>query len=327
MSTQLALIDSALSVGQVVQQRHLVMSLMREAMTEGQHYGKIPGCGDKPSLLQPGAQLMATTFRLFPSYEIRDVTLENGHREYTVICTMHHDGVKIAEGLGFCSSMESKHRYRSAEAIVEDTGDPVPRAYWDNEDKKAALAQLSVAYDGQKVRTKKIEGQWRIVIVKGGGEGKSENPNPADVFNTVLKMAKKRAYVDATISATACNDLFTQDLEDIRENIKAVEAEVVEESASQPAQQPPIKPTPPALKNITVPGVTWTEETTQNRGEPPVTFHLYKLDSGMTCYTANPELIQKMGVNKEKPIDLVLQPGANATNKIVEVKECDEIPT
>jgi hypothetical protein len=42
-----------------------------------------------------------------------------------------------------------------------------------------------------------------------------ENPNIADVYNTVLKMAKKRSHVDATITACAASDIFTQDVEDM----------------------------------------------------------------------------------------------------------------
>jgi len=36
-----------------------------------------------------------------------------------------------------------------------------------------------------------------------------------DLKNTILKMAKKRAYVDATLSACRLSDFFTQDMEDV----------------------------------------------------------------------------------------------------------------
>jgi hypothetical protein len=39
--------------------------------------------------------------------------------------------------------------------------------------------------------------------------------NPFDVDNTVLKMAKKRALVDATLLVASLSDVFTQDLEDV----------------------------------------------------------------------------------------------------------------
>jgi hypothetical protein len=38
------------------------------------------------------------------------------------------------------------------------------------------------------------------------------------ISNTVLKMAKKRALIDATLSATRASGLFTQDLEDLDDN-------------------------------------------------------------------------------------------------------------
>jgi len=50
------------------------------------------------------------------------------------------------------------------------------------------------------------------------GEGpkrkRVENEDIADVYNTVLKIAKKRAHIDATLTVTAAADLFTQDLID-----------------------------------------------------------------------------------------------------------------
>ena len=45
-------------------------------------------------------------------------------------------------------------------------------------------------------------------------ESKYSRRPPADVCNTVLKMAKKRAFVDAVIVATSASDIFTQDLEE-----------------------------------------------------------------------------------------------------------------
>jgi hypothetical protein len=49
--------------------------------------------------------------------------------------------------------------------------------------------------------------------------GRIESEDPADQYNTVLKMAKKRAHVDATLTATAASDIFTQDVEDFAENV------------------------------------------------------------------------------------------------------------
>lgn len=46
-------------------------------------------------------------------------------------------------------------------------------------------------------------------------ERRYKNQDAANVANTLLKMAKKRALVDATLSATRASGTFTQDLEDI----------------------------------------------------------------------------------------------------------------
>ena len=88
--------------------------------------------------------------------------MERGHREYRVICSLHHMPTETysGAGVGSCSTMETKFRYR-----------------WQG---------------GQRV----------------------EFDNPADYYNTVLKMAKKRAHVDAILTATAASDCFTQDVED-----------------------------------------------------------------------------------------------------------------
>ena len=42
-----------------------------------------------------------------------------------------------------------------------------------------------------------------------------ENPDIADTYNTVLKMACKRALVAAVLNTLAVSDLFTQDVEDL----------------------------------------------------------------------------------------------------------------
>ena len=61
-----------------------------------------------------------------------------------------------------------------------------------------------------------------LVICEGVGncnskESKYATQNPFSIANTILKMAKKRAYVDATLSLASLSDIFTQDLEDMPE--------------------------------------------------------------------------------------------------------------
>lgn len=258
MSNQLMQVSHTLTVAEVVAQRETILSLMKSGMTEGQHYGKIPGCGDKPSLYQSGAQGLGMMFRLRPEYVIKEKDFEGEHREYEIICKLFHQGSggEVGQGVGICSTRESKYRYRNAAKEVTWLDGPVPSLYWTmrNKFRDAVNPQdkerfegdlnrwLGTVFQGKDVSiigTKKDERQqWRFVEFHGG-EGKVENENIADVFNTVLKMAKKRAFVDAIITATASNDLFTQDLEDIQANLNAVVT---------------VKGATPEEKNVTPPG-------------------------------------------------------------------------
>jgi hypothetical protein len=67
----------------------------------------------------------------------------------------------------------------------------------------------------------------RCILLRGGvlvctgvgncnsREKKYVTQDPYSIANTILKMAKKRAYVDATLSLASLSDIFTQDLEDM----------------------------------------------------------------------------------------------------------------
>jgi len=215
--------DMALTAQDVLKQVALIQEVQGQVMQDGVHYGKIPGCGDKPTLLKPGAEKLALTFRLRtiidPDRDIKIMHMDNGHREYTI--TTHillANGQEIATGLGSCSTMEGKYRYRRGEAKLVDTGEPIPKDYKENK----------AAYRKKGFVCKKTDEGWKWMKVEGSASEaeKVENPDIADIYNTVLKMAKKRSQVDAILSATAASDIYTQDLEDIAANITS-EAEVI----------------------------------------------------------------------------------------------------
>jgi hypothetical protein len=69
------------------------------------------------------------------------------------------------------------------------------------------------------VKVSLVQKRTGTVVAEGVGQCNSrerryKNQDPASVANTILKMARKRALVDATISATCASDEFTQDIED-----------------------------------------------------------------------------------------------------------------
>lgn len=235
--------DSPLTVQQVLEQVNLVQQVMRATMKEGEHFGKIPGCGDKPSLLQPGAQKLLLTFRFNPDYDVETIDMGKGHREYRVMCKLTNAaGVFIGSGVGSATTMESKWRFRVAPKQLTDR--PVPSGYWDLRKSDPAKAQELLG--GRGFSTKKNDaGQW--MIAEGSSE-KVEHDNPADYYNTCLKMAKKRALVDATLTRTAASDIFTQDVEEIAENMKvhSAEPEYIPPTTAAQSQQATPQPQPAA---------------------------------------------------------------------------------
>lgn len=174
-----------------------IQYLMQSVLREGEHYGVIPGTKGKPSLLQPGAEKIAYMFKLVPSYTVERTDFGGGHREYQVTCTLasRAGGEVMGYGLGTCSTLESKYRYRSK---------------WVN-----------------------------------GSKQRYDNPDIADVWNTVLKMAKKRAFVDAVKSTTAASDIFTQDVEDMPSYL----LDRGRGRQQGPQSQAPVRPSPHDVTN------------------------------------------------------------------------------
>lgn len=202
-----SLTTGAVNIAAVKDQVNLVQHVMRHVMVSGEHYGTIPGCGNKPALFKPGAEKLMLTFQLSNELSITTTDLPGFHREYTVEAKIFSNGRYLGAGIGSCSTMESKYRFRGGE--VELTETPVPKAYWDL--KKTDPKQAQELIGGKGFVTKKNDqNQW--VIGKLGE--KVEYDNPADYYNTCLKMAKKRALVDAILTVTAASDIFTQDIEE-----------------------------------------------------------------------------------------------------------------
>ena len=165
-------------------QVNLVQQVMQAVMKEGTHYGTIPGT-PKPSLWKPGAEVLAATFRIAVSYKIEDLSTTDVVR-YRVVAVGTHQtsGIVMGEGMGECSSGEEKYKWRKA-------------------------------YDEEFAAT--AEDKKRIKY--GKYTAKQIRTEPADLANTILKMACKRAQVAMTLNVTAASDCFSQDLEDLPEEL------------------------------------------------------------------------------------------------------------
>ncbi|UHR03283.1 hypothetical protein LV469_03045 [Peptoniphilus sp. GNH] len=171
------------SVGGVLQKVSKFQETLQRVLVEGHDYGEIPGT-NKPTLLKPGAEKILMLLGLTSEYEIVDQVEDwkAGVFAYTVRCILSKGGMKITEGLGQCNSKEDKYRYR-----------------WVRED------DIPLGQDLGSLKQNRY-GKYRI-----------DNDEVYSLVNTILKMAKKRAQVDAALTAASLSDIFTQDVEDIKE--------------------------------------------------------------------------------------------------------------
>lgn len=193
---------------QVKAQADLIHEVMCKVMKKKHHYGIIPGCGDKPTLLKPGAEKLMSTFKLAADPQVMEVPTEDGIT-FRIICRLTHipTGLFVGSGVGECSTKEEKYNWRAAVCNEEYEATPEDR----RREKWKAGYQGKPATSIKQVRT-----------------------NPADLANTVLKMGKKRALVDGTLTALAASDCFTQDIEDMsKENLNGGK-----EANKKPASKP-----------------------------------------------------------------------------------------
>lgn len=214
---------SEISVQDVVEQREKIKQVMSAAMTKDVHYGVIPGTGSKPTLLKPGAETICVTLRLAPHYKSQRIFHEGekaGHLTVISEVTLEHipTGLVIATGEGLCTSLEDKYAFRGGARLCPACGTA--------NIKRSKFAPRASDYEGA---SSNDPPGWYCFAKTGGcganfkhdapeivgqSEEKQPNPNLPDTWNTVMKMANKRALIAAVLNGTAASDIFTQDVED-----------------------------------------------------------------------------------------------------------------
>lgn len=204
----------------VVAQHAKIEQVMQAVMKDGMHYGKVPGVS-KPTLLKPGAEVLAVTFRLAPSYESQRTYHDGGHLTVVSKVTLTHipTGLVLGEGEGLCTTYEKKYAYRGEGRTCPSCGAAAI--------KKSKYPPREGDYPG----ASKSDAPGWFCFAKLGGcgvnfaatdpaiteqeTGKVPNPDLPDSWNTVLKMANKRGLVAAVLNVTGASDVFTQDVEDL----------------------------------------------------------------------------------------------------------------
>lgn len=192
----------------LVRGRDRIRLIKETLMVKDVHYGIIPGT-PKPTLYQPGAQLLCMIFGLRATFE-HEVDYDDGVNAPAVRCRMtcslhlgDTSGPIIATGNGAANTWETKHRYRRGERACPECGTI------------GAIIRGKREFGGGFVCWKKKDGcgakfnktDQRIV---GQQVDDVENEDPHDLENTIIKMAEKRSYIGATLRGTASSDLFTQ---------------------------------------------------------------------------------------------------------------------
>lgn len=199
--------DGRMAAQQVLQHAMVVQEVMQAVMKPEIHFGKIPGT-DKPTLFQPGADKLLMAFRIAPVFDIEDLSTPDVVR-YRVNCRGVHQvsGVELGSCVGEASSGEEKYKWRRAVNDKEFDATPITHR----------RVKFAKTYEVKQVRTE-----------------------PADMANTVLKMAEKRAKIGMVLNVTGASDMFGQDLEDLD---AALRDSLVGRDGTTEPPPPPAEPT------------------------------------------------------------------------------------
>lgn len=209
------------------EQRKLLGEYISKHMQEGTDFGVIPGTERKnkdgspaqsvKSLLKPGAEKLTALFRCIPRFiveqQIED--WQTGLFYYRFRCqiiTQAEEAV-VAEGVGSCSSYESRYRWRNSERVCPECGvAAIKKSKFPPRNNPQAKPGW-YCYDKAGGCGANFDADAEAIVSQV--PGRVQNPDLIDSANTVLKMAKKRAHVDAAITLARCSDIFSQDIEDM----------------------------------------------------------------------------------------------------------------
>jgi hypothetical protein len=168
--------------------REVVIEYYRSNLKEGHHYYTLPG-QRKPALSKEGALNICSLFKVIAEPEPPvEVYHPDGH--YSVRYRVHLrsalTGKIVGTGDAGCTTREAKYAYRWV---------------------RPSLLPPGADKDALPTRKRKHRNEWVT-------EYRVPNEDIADMYNTVLKMAYKRAIVAATHVLPLVSELFTQDLEE-----------------------------------------------------------------------------------------------------------------
>ncbi len=168
MSTEKGLTVTEERVARIRSEIALFDALVENVLQEGIDYGVHPGTKSH-ALKDPGANTIINAFNCYPKAEVlyRDVTDERISYVVDVHLISREDGLVKASGTGAASTKETKYGYR-----------------W-------VVNPESYGYDRASLKSK-IGGQGHVYRIV--------NPEWSELENTIVKMSRKRAEVDAAMA-------------------------------------------------------------------------------------------------------------------------------
>jgi hypothetical protein len=175
------------TIQETMQSIALLQSMVNDLLIRGIDYGRIPGT-PQDSLWDPGASQIISAFNCYPG-ERRMLKLEDS-AEKIVVCVevpiiSRATGQVVSTGIGAASTLETKYKYRWA---------PNPQEWgYDEAAIKTFKTKPGRDDDGNEVTLYRIP-----------------NPEHSELLNTILKMASKRAEVDAAESLPGVSSVLRQ---------------------------------------------------------------------------------------------------------------------
>lgn len=182
------------SPSQIKDRIQAIQVLMTQVLKKDTDFGIIPGMpkGTKPSLWKPGSEQILAMFQIAVDPVVEDLSTDDCYRyRVTTRLTNVLTGEFLGAGIGEASTNETKYKWRKTWSKAEfDATDP----------------------DRRRIKYSTYDGNTK--------EDMQVRQEPADLANTILKMAKKRSQIDATLTVTGASSMFEQDLEDLPEETR-----------------------------------------------------------------------------------------------------------
>lgn len=191
--------------------RAILKEYVQGEMKEGHHYASKLGSLELPKkmLLKEGVQNLCSIFKLFfgPPIIVEERLEGDHYRVRTHIALFNAHGNQIATGDALCSTHETKYAYRTAQRLCPDCEQPTVR----KDNKKGGWYCWKKDGVSNGCGSNFVADDPRIIDQQ---LGRIENPDKADVENTVLKISIKRAKSSAVCDVAMVSEIFAPEGDD-----------------------------------------------------------------------------------------------------------------